>query len=80
MSVRHMSFPSYIYSYRPLAQAQAHFHVPNLFRVSLSLRGSAPQDAWFLAGIEFDFKIGGDDTGVVGLWHIGNWFDFLSNI
>ncbi|GJJ06661.1 hypothetical protein Clacol_000856 [Clathrus columnatus] len=48
-----------------VSQAQAHFHVPNLFRVSLSLRGSELQDAWFLTNIEFDFKVGGDDTGVV---------------
>lgn len=48
-----------------LASAQAHFHVPELFSVSLSLRGAEPGDPWFLVDAEFDINVGGDDTGVV---------------
>ncbi|KAF8532543.1 mediator complex subunit MED14-domain-containing protein [Gautieria morchelliformis] len=48
-----------------VSSAQAHFHVPGLFSVSLSLRGSEPGDAWFMVDVEFDIKVGGDDTGVV---------------
>jgi hypothetical protein len=49
-----------------IASAQAHFHVPGLFSVSLSLRGSEPGDTWFMVDVEFDIKVGGDDTGVIG--------------
>ena len=49
-----------------IASAQAHFHVPTLFSVSLSLRGAEQGDAWFLVDVEFDIKVGGVDTGVVG--------------
>jgi hypothetical protein len=52
------------------ASAQAHFHVPGLFYVSLSLRGAEPEAAWFMVDAEFDIKVGGDDTGVVGKGHL----------
>jgi mediator of RNA polymerase II transcription subunit 14 len=49
-----------------LASAQVHFHIPSLFSVSLALRGAEKGDPWFMIDVEFDIKVGGDDTGVVG--------------
>ncbi|KAF8530531.1 mediator complex subunit MED14-domain-containing protein [Hysterangium stoloniferum] len=48
-----------------VSSAQVHFHVPRLFSVSLSLRGAEKGEPWFLVDVEFDIKVGGDDTGVV---------------
>ncbi|KIJ40950.1 hypothetical protein M422DRAFT_32064 [Sphaerobolus stellatus SS14] len=48
-----------------VSSGQVRFHVPNLFSASVSLRDSEDNSPWFLVDVEFDIKIGGDDTGVV---------------
>ena len=50
------------------AGGRVYFTVPNLFETSLCLRGAEVGDGWFFVHMKFLLTVGGDTTGVQGVF------------
>lgn len=46
------------------------FTAPRLFTTSLCLKGALPDDGWFFVDVEFLFNVGGDPTGMEGMFSL----------
>ena len=51
---------------RAIGGGRVYFTAPNLFELSLCLRGARKNDGWFFVNVTFLFTVGGDQTGMQG--------------
>ncbi len=68
MRVSPLSLTGRVLTTRRTVDGRVWFTVPSLFETSICLRGGNQDDGWFFVHVEFLFTVGGDRTGMQGLY------------